>query len=457
MIPETRPEDIAAWDKAHVWHPFTPMGPYLDGDPVVIQRGEGVRIQDIHGNWYYDGSSSVWVNVHGHNDADLNQAVRDQLDHISHSTLLGQGNVPSTLLARRLVEAAPEGLVRVFFSDSGATAVEAALKIAIQYWANLGQDKKKHVLGFTTNYHGDTLGAMSVAPYEAFHWPFLDLLHPNPRVPYPYIYRYPGRPDEDECCRQSLAEVDRALAENHDSLAAVIVEPVQGAGGIIPAPRGFLAGLRRTCDRHEVLLIVDEVATGFGRTGPLFACHDEDVTPDLLCLGKGITGGYLPVAATLATDRIFEAFLGERRRTFFHGHSYTGNQLGCAVGLKSLERLAALLPEQPRKIEWIAGRLESFRDLPFVGDVRHRGFMMGFELVMDQESRTPFPAEAAAGYAVTDAARSRGLLIRPIGNVVIFMPPLASTREELEEMLSILQASFEAAAPSLETLAGNGK
>ena len=452
MYSDLPPEKLEAWDKDYVWHPFTPMGDYETGDPVVVQRGEGVRLQDVHGDWYYDGVSSIWLNVHGHRVPALNQAIREQLDEIAHSTLLGQGNVPATVLARRLVKAAPEGLSRVFYSDSGATAVEVALKTAIQYWANQGRSGKRYVLGFTHNYHGDTIGAMGVAPDEVFHWPFMDMLPDHPRAPYPYVYRCPfGSETPEECLSSVLGEVERTLREHAHELAAVIVEPVEGAGGIIPAPEGFLAGLRALCDAHDVLLIVDEVATGFGRTGPLFACEAEDVTPDLLCLGKGLTGGYLPVAATLSTDAVYRAFLGDRSKALYHGHSYTGNQLGCAVALRSLDLLVdEQLPTLPDKIDLISERLEAFADLPFVGDVRQRGFMCGLELVTDKSTREPFDADVRAGYVVTDAAREHGLLLRPIGNVVIFMPPLASTPDELSEMLDMLYAGFEDAVPALQ-------
>lgn len=447
---------LRAWDKAHVWHPFTPMTPYLAGDPVVVARAEGRRLQDVDGRWYWDGSSSIWLNVHGHRVAELDRAIQDQLARVAHSTLLGQGNVPSTILARRLVEIAPTGLNRVFFSDSGATAVEVALKIAIQWFANQGRPQKRKVMGFTDNYHGDTLGAMGVAPDPVFHWPFLALLPEQPRAPYPYWYHDPNRPAGPEACSElSLAAVEEILRERGAEIAAVIIEPVEGAGGIRPAPRGYLKALRSLCDRHDVLLIVDEVATGFGKTGAWFACESEGITPDLLCLGKGLTGGYLPVAATLATDRVFDAFLGARRNTLFHGHSFTGNQLGCAVALANLDLMPPLLEELPAKIDRLWGRLPRLADLPLVGDVRGRGFMCGFELVADKATRAPIAPERLAGYRVTEAARERGLLIRPIGNTVIFMPPLGSTHEELDAMMDILFAAFERATADLAAELGD--
>lgn len=447
------PEEIKRWDEEHVWHPFTPMDDYLEGDPVVIERGEGVRLRDVDGNWYYDGVSSVWLNVHGHRSPRLDRAVRDQLGRIAHSTLLGQGNVPSAKLARRLAEVSPEGLEKVFFSDSGATAVEIALKMAIQFWANRGRGEKKYVLGFTNNYHGDTIGAMGVAPDETYHWPFTHLLPDHPRAPYPYPFRCPFETNDPAACLEAcLAELDRMLEEQADRLAGLIVEPVEGAGGMVVPPEGFLRALRERADAHDLLLIADEVATGFGRTGPWFACDAEGVVPDVMCLGKGITGGYAPVAATLATDRIYDAFRGERRRALFHGHSYTGNQIGCAAALASIDLLEERIPELDPKIDRIADRLAGFGELPFVGDVRQKGFMCGIELVADRDgrSKTRFPDGARPGYAVSDEARERGMLIRPIGHTVIFMPPLASGKEDLNDMLDILAASLEAAAPELE-------
>lgn len=450
------PEVIERLDRERVWHPFTPMKAYAESDPVVIWRGEGIRLQDVRGRWYYDGVSSIWLNVHGHNVPRLNRAVAEQLERVAHCTLLGQGNVPATLLADRLVTLAPPGLTRVFFSDSGATAVEIGLKMAIQFWANQGVGTRREILGFTCNYHGDTFGAMAVAPDPVFHWPFLELLPKNPRAPFPYCYRCPLGKSYPGCELACFELVEETVREHRDSLAAVIIEPVEGAGGMVPAPPGYLRRLRELCDRHDLLLIVDEVATGFGRTGPLFACEAEGITPDILCLGKGLTGGYLPVAATLATDRVYEAFLGEvaERKTLFHGHSYTGNPLGCAAALANLELLAELLPTLPGKVELLRRLLqEQVVGKPFVGDVRQAGFMVGIELVQEPATRRPFPWDRQAGWVVARRARERGMLIRPLGSVVVFMPPLASTGAELAEMVAILAGALADAAAELRETA----
>lgn len=443
------PATLKTWDREHVWHPFTPMTAYMEGRAPVIARAEGFRLQDVDGNWYLDGSSSIWLNVHGHRNPVLDQAIRSQLDHVAHSTLLGQGNVVASVLARRLVEITPDGLDRVFFSDSGATAVEIALKAAVQWFANQGEKRHK-ILGFTNNYHGDTMGAMSVAPDPVFHWPFLDMLQEQPRLPYPYWYHHPdGVHTPEEAAERTLASVQQLFVDQGHEIAAVIIEPVEGAGGICPAPVGFIRSLSRLCREHGVLLIVDEVATGFGKTGTLFACDAEGVTPDLMTLGKGLTGGYLPVAATMATDRVFEQFLGERQRTLFHGHSFTGNQLGCAVALASLELMPAVMEALPARVDRLWERAEALRSLPLVNDVRGRGVMLGVELGLDRATRTPIPATVLAGYRVTDRARELGLLVRPIGNTVIFMPPVGVPLELLDEMFDRLERAFEDVLPAL--------
>ncbi len=388
--------------------------------------------------------------MHGHRHPALDEAIRAQLDPVAHTTLLGQGNAVASVLARRLVEVTPQGLDRVFLSDSGATAVEIALKAAIQWFANQGEKRDK-ILGFTNNYHGDTMGAMSVAPDPVFHWPFLDAAAAA-RLPYPYWFhqsdRYRRR--RRSAAADTLASLQQLFAGAKPTRSpATIVEPVEGAGGIRPAPVGFLAELRRVCDAHDVLLIVDEVATGFGKTGAMFACEAEGITPDLMTLGKGLTGGYLPVAATMATNRVFEQFLGERRNTLFHGHCFTGNQLGCAVALASLDLMPAVMEAVPAKVDRLWERAEKLWDLPLVNDVRGRGLMLGVELGLDHAARTPIPAEKLAGYRVTDRARELGLLVRPIGNTVIFMPPVGAPLEVIDEMFDLLEQAFAEVLPVL--------
>jgi adenosylmethionine-8-amino-7-oxononanoate transaminase len=451
-------DTLARLDKDHVWHPYTQMAEYSDTDPLVIVEGEGRKLKDAKGRWYYDGTSSIWLNVHGHRVPEIDAAIIEQLGKVAHSTLLGQANEPSILLARELVEITPEGLNKVFYSDSGSESVEAAIKMALQYWANLeGKETKRHrILSFEDGYHGDTLGAVAAAPVETFHWPFKAMLPSALRAPFPNPYRS-EEPTPQGAVRASLEAVERLFEEHPGEVAAVIVEAMmQGVAGIVVAPEGFLKGLSELCKRHDVLLIADEVATGFGRTGRMFACEHEGVTPDLMAVGKGFTGGYLPLAATLATDEVYEAFLGSHaeKKTFFHGHSYTGNQLSCAAALGNLKlmRETKLIEGLAEKERLISARAEAMREHPYVGDVRYKGMVLGIELVANKEKKTTYPWEAQAGWRVCNRARERGLLVRPLGSVVICMPPLGSTLEELSEMLDILAEALWEATEEISTL-----
>lgn len=428
----------------HLWNPFTQMKGYLESDPVVIERGQGVRLYDVEGNEYLDGNSSLWVNVHGHNHPELNAAIMAQVEQIAHSTLLGMDNVPAIALAARLAEVAPAGLEKVFYSDSGATAVEIGLKMAYAYWRRLGRPEKSGFLSFRNGYHGDTVGAMSLGGIDLFHEEFGSLLFPVERTPYPNPYRFEG--SAEQCASAAMESVRLVLERRAGELACLVVEPlVQGAAGMVTMPPGFLGDLARICREYEVLLMADEVATGFGRTARMFACDHEEVTPDIMAVGKGLTGGYLPVAATLTTDRIYDAFLGDHadRRTFFHGHSFTGNQLGCAVALASLDLFVRdELIRRVQAAELLLGDLlEPLADLDHVGDVRRRGLMVGIELVEDRSTDRAYPWERALGAAVCRRARELGLLTRPLGDVVVLMPPLVTGDEDLETMVRILHRS----------------
>lgn len=428
-------------NRRYLWNPFTQMKDYLGGRPVIVERAEGVKLIDVDGREYYDGNASVWLNVHGHRKAELDRAIVEQLGKVAHSTLLGLGSVPAIELAERLVRIAPPGLSKVFYSDSGAEAVEIALKMAIGYWRRRGQPEKRTFAGMRNAYHGDTVGAVSVGGIELFHAEFEPLLFPTEKVSYPYPYRFEGT--EAECVEACLRELDELLEAGADRIAALVVEPiVQAAGGMIVMPPGFLTALAERCRRSGVLLIADEVATGFARTGRMFACDHEGVAPDLMTVAKGITGGYLPVAATLATDEIYDAFYGDydELRTFFHGHSYTGNQLGCAVALANLDLFEreAVVERVARSGELVARRLAEVGRLEHVGEVRQRGLMVGIELVRDRESKAPYDWDEAVGYRVCGRALELGLITRPLGNVVTFVPPLAAAEADLEAMLDIL-------------------
>jgi len=424
-------------DKAHLWHPFTQMAEWAAGDPVVIAEGDREFLIDTCGNRYIDGVSSLWCNLHGHRRPEIDEAVRRQLGRIAHSTLLGLAGEASIELAERLIAVAPRGLTRVFYSDCGATAVEIALKMAFQYWRQCPQPQmgRTKFVGLSLGYHGDTLGAVSVGGIDLFHGIFRPLLFQCLHAPAPYCYRCPLGLSRETCGMACAEAMEDILAEHAGEVAAVILEPlVQGAGGMITHPEGYLRRIADACRRHGVLLICDEVATGFGRTGRMFACEHEDVQPDLLCLAKGISGGYLPLAATLATEQIYEAFLGDAAedRTFFHGHTYTGNALACAAGLGSLEvfRKERVLERIGDLASRLAALLAPVAELPHVGQVRQRGLMVGIELVADPYGR-PYAAEERRGWKVCLAACRRGVWIRPLGDVVVLMPPYCISDDSL--------------------------
>ncbi|MEA2255990.1 MAG: adenosylmethionine---8-amino-7-oxononanoate aminotransferase [Solirubrobacteraceae bacterium] len=400
----------------------------MEEDFPIIASADGTTLYDVEGNAFIDGVSSLWCTVHGHRHPAIDIAIKDQLDRVAHTTMLGLTHAPAARLAKRLVDLAPPGLSRVFYSDSGSTACEIALKMAYQFHHQRGEWWRSGFVCLRDSYHGDTIGSVSVGGIELFHSLYRPLLFDTWRAE-------PGDPEH-------LREV---LAEHAERCAAVIVEPlVQGAAGIRLMPEGYLRAVRELCDEFGVLLICDEVATGFGRTGTMFACEQEDVAPDLMCVAKGLTGGYLPLAATLATERIYEGFLGrhEQLRTFFHGHTYTGNPLACAAALASLRVF-----EQERTLERLAPKIALLGEalaaevavLSCVREVRQRGFMVGIEL-------QGFPLEARIGHEVTLEARARGAIVRPLGDTVVLMPPLSIEPDELRRLVEITGAAIAAAA-----------
>ena len=416
-------ETLRAWDRAHLWHPFTAQADWAASEPLIIDRGEGAYLFDTEGRRYLDGVGSLWCNVHGHRHPALDAAVREQLDRVAHSTLLGVTHAPAIQLARKLVELSPPGLTRVFFSDDGATAVEVALKMAFQYWhqATEPEPRRTRFLALGGAYHGDTLGDVSIGGVDRFHAMFSPLLFPALRAPIPYCYRCPLGLTRPSCETACLAEVDRILEAHPGEVAAVVVEPlVQGAAGIIVQPEGYLRGLREITRRRGTLLIADEVAVGFGKTGRMFACESAGITPDFLCLAKGLSGGYLPIAATLTTETVYSAFHATTAddRTFQHGHTFGGNPLGAAVSLACLrvfeeeDTIAGLVP----KIDLLRRRLADFAELPHVGDVRQCGLIAGIELVADRATRRPFEPGLQLGATICHECRDDGLLIRPIGD-----------------------------------------
>ncbi|MGQ9574988.1 MAG: adenosylmethionine--8-amino-7-oxononanoate transaminase [Thermoguttaceae bacterium] len=442
-------EQLKQWDRTVVWHAFTQMAEY---EPLIIEQAEGCTLIDIEGNRYLDGVSSLWCNIHGHRHPELDEAIRRQLDRVAHVTNLGASNPTTIKLARRLVELAPAGLEHVFFSDDGATAVEVALKMAFQYWRQCPEPRpeKTWFVALSEAYHGDTLGSVSVGGVERFHAMFRPLLFKTLRVPTPDLYRRPPGVGREQALDYYLGQVEAVLAQDHPRIAALVIEPlVQAAAGMIVHPAGFLRGVRELTRRYGVLLIADEVAVGMGRTGTMFACEHEAVSPDLLCLAKGLTGGYLPLAATLATDEIWRAFLGTyaQSRTFFHGHTFGGNPLGAAVALANLDvfEKEQTLAQLPPKIARLREHLGRIAGLPHVGDVRQCGLMAGIELVRDRGTKEPYPWEEKRGWRVCDHARREGVLLRPLGNVVVIMPPLAIRMEELDRVCQAVERGIRVA------------
>jgi len=437
-------DKLTQLDHTYLWHPFTQMQEWMSEDPIIISRADGHYLVDDQGRKYLDGVSSLWCNIHGHHKKELDDALKEQLDRVAHSTFLGLSHIPGIQLAQKLIEIAPKGLQRVFYSDSGATAVEIALKMAVQYWQLKGDSKRTQIASLAESYHGDTVGSMSMGYSETFHRFYKDLLFPVLRITPPHVFRYDQGMSGDDALGAAIDEAEKKLSENKRCLAALVMEPLmQGAAGMWAQPAQYVQALSEICRRHGILFILDEVATGFGRTGKMFACEHAGVSPDILCLAKGITGGYLPLAATLATEEIFSAFLGEYKefKTFFHGHTYTGNPLGCAVAMANLElfeRERILEKMQPR-ITYLHKRLhQEWSLLPHVSDVRQWGYMVGIELVEDKARRRNYPAEQRTGHQVIWEARKRSIMIRPLGDIIILMPPLSITDEELASLLDVV-------------------
>ena len=430
-------------DHSYLWHPFTQMQEWLGEDPIIISRADGHYLVDDTGRKYLDGVSSLWCNVHGHRKKELDDAIKAQIDRFSHSTFLGLSHVPGIQLAQKLIDIAPKGLKRVFYSDSGATAVEIALKMAVQYWQLKGDSKRTQIASLAESYHGDTVGSMSLGYSETFHRFHKSLLFPVLRITPPHVFRYYQGMSEADALAAAIKEADEKLSANKSTLAALIMEPLmQGAAGMWSQPVGYVQALSEICRRNSILFILDEVATGFGRTGKMFACEHADVTPDILCLAKGITGGYLPLAATLTSEEVFSAFLGEYQefKTFFHGHTYTGNPLGCAAAIANLEifvRESVVENMQPRIAFLQKSLREAFLSLPHVSDVRQWGYMIGIELAEDKASRKSYPVEQRMGHQVILEARKRGVMIRPLGDVIILMPPLSIGDADLNILLEV--------------------
>ena len=442
-MPKARTRRLAALDKRYVWHPFTQMKDWISGeDPLVIEKGRGATLVDTEGRRFLDGVSSLWVTTHGHGHPAIQKAIAAQLKKLQHSTLLGLANVPSIELARELVAITPGGLEKVFYSDSGSTAMEIALKIAYQGFQNTGDTRRKKFITFKEAYHGDTIGSVSLGGMDLFHKAYKALLFKTWQLPSPY---YPLRRGESLASR--LKPLEQLLRKHHREVAGIVVEPlVQGAAGILCAPKGLLRGIRRLASKYQVLLIADEVATGFGRTGKMFACEHEGVRPDIMAVAKGITGGTLPLAATLVTKKVFKRFQFnyEEMKTFFHGHTYTGNPLACAAALANIalyKKEKTLQKIQPR-IRQLDRGLKELATMDHVGEARHWGLMAGIELVEDKKNGRPYAWQKAMGVKVCRRARDYGVILRPLGPVVVLMPPLCVTQKEIEKLLSAVRRSI---------------
>lgn len=450
MKREPTVEELKTWDRQIVWHPFTQMAEY---EPLILERAQGCVLYDVDGRQYLDGVSSLWCNVHGHRHPRIDAAIRAQLERVAHVTLLGASNPTTIRLAKRLIDLAPRTLEHVFFSDDGATAVEVALKMAFQYWRQRGDPRpgKTCYLALGDAYHGDTLGSVSVGGVERFHAMFRPLLFETLRAAAPDPYRTPAGVAAGDLLAYHLGLLENILREHHPRIAALVIEPlVQAAAGIVVHPPGYLRGARELTRRYDVLLIADEVAVGMGRTGRMFACEHEQVAPDLLCIAKGLTGGYMPLAATLASDEIWRAFLGTyaESKSFFHGHTYGGNPLGAAAALATLDVFdeEQTLARLPAKIERLAEHLQRIARLPHVGHTRQCGLMAGIELVRDVATKEPYPWAEQLGSRVCQVAWEQGVLLRPLGNVIVIMPPLAIELAQLDRIAAAVEAGIRRVA-----------
>jgi adenosylmethionine---8-amino-7-oxononanoate aminotransferase len=449
-----RHERLWQADHRHLWHPFTQMSDWLREEPLIVDSAEGPWLVDTLGNRYLDGVSSLWCNVHGHRVKEIDEAISAQLGRIAHSTLLGLASTASIECAEAIAAIVPKGLRRVFFSDAGATAVEIALKMAFQHHQLRGDVARREFVALRGGYHGDTIGAVSLGGIDLFHRLFEPLLFDVHHAPQPYCYRCPLGKTWPACAMACADEVERIFAERPGRIAALVLEPVmQGADGMIAQPPGYVRRMREICDRHGALLVCDEVATGFGRTGTTWAVEQEGVVPDILTMAKGLTGGYLPLAATVTTERIFESFLGpfEEKKTFFHGHTYAGNPLACAAATASIRLLREekVIEGLPAKALALSRALAPALEMAHVGEVRQRGLMVGIELVRDRATKEEYAYGLRAGHQVILEARRQGAILRPLGNVVVLMPPLSLTEAQLRDLAAIALASIERATSGL--------
>ena len=427
-------------DLKYVWHPYTQMKDCQNLPPILIERAKGIKLYDKRGNVYYDTVASWWCNVHGHNHPKIKKAIKKQLNYLEHVLFAGFTHKPAILLSERLISIAPGNLTRVFYSDNGSTSVEIALKMSFQYWKNIGRKTKTKFISFDNGYHGDTIGAMSVSGVSLFNQLFSPLFFPSYKVASPYCYRCPMEKQRPWCDIDCIKPLEKLLKDRAEEIAAMILEPlVMGAGGIIVYPKEYLEKAAALLKKHNVHLIVDEVATGFGRTGRMFACQHVKIQPDFMCLSKGITSGYLPLGVTLTTDDIYYSFYDDYRKgkTFYHGHTYTANPLSCSAAIASLDifREEKTLHRIKRIIPILQDGLKKFENLLYVGDVRGLGMIGAIEIVRNKKSKTPFSLEERIGYRIYKQGLAKGLLLRPLGDIIYLFPPLCIKDNELVYIL----------------------
>ena len=440
-------EELIKKDFENIWHPFTQMKDFETDKPIVIERGKGIYVYDTEGNQYIDAVASWWVNTLGHSNDRLNKALCAQAEKIEHVLFAGFTHKPAIELAEKLLELAPKSLKKVFFSDNGSTAVEVAIKMAYQYWVQIGHPEKSKFIAIKNSYHGDTLGVVSIGGCDLFHKLYKPLLFDIYQSPSPYCYRCPMGKTQGQCGFECAYAIEDILKKDADNIAAMVVEPmIQGSGGMIIYPAEYLKIVRELCDKYNVLLIDDEVAMGFGRTGKFVACEHAQIEPDIMCLAKGITAGYMPLAVTLSTQKIYDAFYDdyEKTKTFYHGHSFTANPLACAVAVENIKILEEekVFEKNQAKIKKLGEKLKKFYTLKNVGDVRQLGMIGAIEIVKDKITKKPFPFEERIEMQIYREALKNGLIMRPMGNTFYFMPPYVITEEEIDKMLDIAHKSI---------------
>jgi len=425
-------------DLRYNWHPYTQMKDCKDSPPILIEKAKGIKLYDSEGKIYYDSISSWWCNIHGHNHPKIKGAIKKQLDKLEHVLFAGFTHKPAILLSERLISIAPDRLSKVFFSDNGSTAVETALKMSFQYWHNKGMKTKTKFVSSDYGYHGDTIGTMSISGVDLFNEIFKSIFFSSFKVPAPYCYRCPMKKKRSSCNIECIRPLENLLRKKHKRITALVLEPmVMAAGGMIIYPKEYLKRAASLTKEYKVHLILDEVATGFGRTGKMFACEHAKVKPDFMCLSKGITSGYLPLGATLTTKKIYNTFCGDIKKTFYHGHTYTANPLACSAALASLEvfRKEKVLHKLNKKIRYFRKALKIFETLKLVGNVRTIGMIGALELVKNKKTKTPFNLKEKIGHKIYKEGLKAGIILRPLDNVIYFYLPLSIKRGEIKLIL----------------------